>query len=318
MSCPFAGLPLDAVSSILANCESEPYDLLHIAECSRWLREAVNCPRRWQRMLAERHASVIAALFDGSAPVAAGLTAKQHFFAFDADWLNLARERAPHRLLLRMSTQCTKSWPMYYGVPPRQLTEVASRRALRQFLHDLIGLHDNLEVPHCVCDAAHFAARHPGAEVLLYDAARRADATADFDAASHSELARHMLRELVVPGLECLPIPLRLARRTQRRACLDAWHGPSHCCTQFTQLFNVDGRSELLVELVDWLPCVVFCRLCLRWARERAYLSVLLMAPVLLCSVAITLFALPAMLLAACSEEGFRLGKNGHGPAHVV
>ena len=68
-------------------------------------------------------------------------------------------------------------------------------------------------------DVSDFVHHHPGADLIITDAAEEADATDLFEINGHSDAALRVLDRLVVPGLEAIPYDYELdALKRRRRA----------------------------------------------------------------------------------------------------
>jgi len=179
-----SGSDFSAVSSLLA-----------LSRVSRVLHAAAGSKSTWHSLITRRHRAVLRVLFDGVVPEPrAGLTWKQHYYEFSSSWKQLAMERTPSRLLLAIRSD---------ELAPK------ARRSRRGV--STLGVYD----------VTLYAWEHPGAEMLLMEAADEPDATDLFRLTEHSDHARRVLRSLAVPGLRGLPIDhehesLRRSRRRSR------------------------------------------------------------------------------------------------------
>lgn len=209
--CALTSLPAELQLAICAVCGE--VDLLALSGCCRSLRSLVDDGSLWEPLIRRRHSRVIAALFDGVVPSPGGGRAwTHHAFAFDREWLDMARQRSG-RVLLRMSANCIARRPSHLGVPsvfPKWLyVRVPGFGELA--LKNLFGLH--AAPPRFgVFDVTDFVDQHPGADQILLDAACLGDCTLEFDASNHTERARSILRKLAIPGVAALPPLPPLAR----------------------------------------------------------------------------------------------------------
>lgn len=204
-------LPDEVILSIAGHCPES--DLLELSGACRHLRallDGTSAPTLWEPLIRARHADCIDALFGGKVPPPlAGTSWKCHAFEFDRTWLELARQRHPGRVLLRMTSNCAASDRSYLGVPP-----APPRRDVWLYLRvpffdvvlplrlDVLGIYWPSAPTYGIYDVTPFLESHPGAPDLLLSVAREDDCTMSFDAANHTERARAILRKLVVPGLE--------------------------------------------------------------------------------------------------------------------
>lgn len=220
-STALASLPGDVLMHIATSCAEA--DLLAMSASCRSLHAMVEAPSLWQAKICGRHARALGVFFAGAVPPPpAGLSWKQHAFAFDREWLAMAR-RASGRTLLRMSSNCALSDPAYLGVPPARGPVASNLRlpgsARVHPIHlDLFGW--CCEPTFGIFDATEFVAHHPGAEQMLHAASLEDDCTDSFDAANHTERARTILRQLAVPGMQALPQLAPLTRPRPRPSTL--------------------------------------------------------------------------------------------------
>eukprot|EP00966_Prymnesium_polylepis_P074104 1719787-Prymnesium_polylepis.1 len=160
-------LPLDLIRHVTSHLSI--VGLLTLSRVSRRLSahdEAV-----WRERLEQRHRRVLAVLFGGVAPAPhPPLMWKQHYFDFAARWKERA-EQSTGRVLLVIGDRVLGGGGATYGV----------------------------------YDVTEYRFQHPGAEMLLAEAAEERDATELFEITSHSMAARRTLKSLAVAGLEALP-----------------------------------------------------------------------------------------------------------------
>jgi len=166
----------------------------------------------WRELLARRLAPMATAFFGGTLPPpAAGTSFKRHYFELSASWKKQAQEHTG-RLLLQIGTQ-QSSGQKAHALKSAWDVSTSWRRPNQ---YDTFGVYDVTE----------FAHEHPGADLMLIEAIKAADATNIFESARHTDSALCRLSTVVVPGLEAVPYDrelnaLRLHRQAQRR-----WLGP--------------------------------------------------------------------------------------------
>ena len=177
---------------------ADAVSLLAASRACAALRAAANEEQVWTALLWRHHSRILRLLFHGQPPRENdGLSPKQAYFEFARSWKLLAQRRSG-RLLLKIDGEAAGGLAGTFGV----------------------------------YDATEYAPQHPGFELIVEDAAEEEDSTSTFAAASHTSLAKAILRSLAVPGLECIRYDgedvqlAALRRRTLHRSyllCLRAW-----------------------------------------------------------------------------------------------
>tara|TARA_B110001452_G_scaffold77504_2_gene63057 strand:+ start:974 stop:1957 length:984 start_codon:yes stop_codon:yes gene_type:complete len=242
-------LPAELLASVAHHLD--PDSLLSLGASSRALCAVASDPEEWRERLWLQHSRILASLFDGSVPEPrGGRSWKQHFFDFSTSWKEQAMRRGDRLLLVIGSAEAS----------PR-----GSSRAPHTFgVYDVTSYKDD----------------HPGAEMLLLEAAEERDASGLFGDAWHSDTARRRLLTLAVPGLEALSREEALGPRCHRRH-RSWWHKPRDVRSL------ASGLAALLVllcvpALVDRLvdaPCLtsamIGCAALRRWPWEACAGTVL-------------------------------------------
>ena len=177
--------------------------MMALAGCCRALRDAADDPTVWRDLLARQLAPMVRSFFDGELPSPEeGLSWKRWHFELRSSWKQRA-QRLTGKLLI----------------------QVCSQRLSGRQPDELISIWDAGDFwwaprPHTygVYDVSSFVYVHPGADLIIKDAAAEADATNTFEINGHSDAAVRMLATLAVSGLECLRYDLALedARRRAR------------------------------------------------------------------------------------------------------
>ena len=215
-------LPPELLACVAHLLDAE--SLLSLGVASRGLHAAVDDPLLWRTRLRRQHSRILASLFDGSVPEPrSGLSWKQHFFDFSTSWKDRAMRQTPGRLLLVISS--TEAAPRGSGL----------RRATARETYG-------------VYDVSSYVDDHPGADVLLAEAAEERDASGLFGDAWHSDAARRKLLSLAVPGLEALSRDEALGSRCHRRH-RSWWHQP----------WDARSFASGLTRLVLALAAAVLC-----------------------------------------------------------
>eukprot|EP00908_Phaeocystis_cordata_P024384 Transcript_6844.p1 GENE.Transcript_6844~~Transcript_6844.p1 ORF type:complete len:294 (-),score=56.28 Transcript_6844:83-922(-) len=202
-----SGLPPELGTEVARHLSA--VGLLSMAAVSRASRTVADDDLVWRQLLARQLEPMVKAFFDGALPLPeAGHTWKIHYFVLRSTWKHLAQKRTG-KLLVQIGTQRPS------GREP----------------HELISILDAGDLwwptspkTYGVYDVTTFVHRHPGADLIITDAAETADATHLFEINGHSDAALRMLTALAVPGLEALPYERELdALRRRRRRARDGW-----------------------------------------------------------------------------------------------
>ena len=191
---------------VAGNCGLLP--LLSLSQVSRGCREAARDEQVWRALLVAQLRPMTKVFFGGVIPSPGdGRTWKQHYFELRWSWKQLAQERTG-RILVQIGAQ----WPS--GRRPNELVSIWNVSDMWYTTGpDYFGVYDCTD----------FVAHHPGADLIIRDAATAADATSTFEMAAHSDIALQKLATLVVTGLEALPYDHDLVtlRRRSRLRWLD-------------------------------------------------------------------------------------------------
>ena len=101
-----------------------------------------------------------------------------------------------------------------------------------------------------VYDVTTFVHHHPGADLIITDAAEEADATHLFEINGHSDAALRVLNKLAVPGLEAIPYDHELdaLKRRRRARWSHIWRG-----ADLHSLLTIGLASGCVASLVDFL-----------------------------------------------------------------
>lgn len=200
----------------------------------------------WKVLLCNLNKDVLQKLFDEEPPLPQhGHTWKRHFFEFERNWLNLARSRTG-RLLIRMNTVCAmaEDWP-HYGVPWHFVqAKCACRGIVCRGIQHTYGVYDVTE----------FAPHHPGSSAMLDLAIQSFDSTDLFDSISHSQHARRLLSEMIVPGLDAIPycdasLPLRLPKSGNERFWELFYRLADWLCGLVTAVLHSCTKKKLLKSI---------------------------------------------------------------------
>ena len=202
---------------LLVASQLDAVDLMALARCCRSLRDVADDPCVWRDLLARRLAPMLRSFFDGELPPPEeGLSWKRWHFELRSSWKQRA-QRLTGKLLVQVGSQ---------RLSGRQPDELISIWDASDFWWaprgDTYGIYD----------VSTFVHVHPGADLIIKDAAAEADATDTFEINGHSDEAVRRLATLAVPGLERLPYDLELddARRrarSRRLGVLDPQHLPT-------------------------------------------------------------------------------------------
>ena len=258
-----AQLPADLLLIICSSCSAA--DLLAASCVTKTLRAVIDdSPILWEKILVDRHSRIITAFFHGIVPQPSlHHSWKMHAFAFDREWLTLARAESG-RILLRMRSDCAAQGSDYdFGVPPRRAHLLTLRMPWTEMAFPINVELFGLGLTFGIYDVTDFVALHPGADQILLDAAVEDDCTEGFDAANHTERARSILRRLAVPGLEAMT-PLPPLARTRPNPLI-------RCAVAMLMWVRwVRSLPGLLCSFVRhhcalvwlWLACLLVHRLC--------------------------------------------------------
>jgi hypothetical protein len=101
-----------------------------------------------------------------------------------------------------------------------------------------------------VYDVTAFVHQHPGADLIITDAAEEADATHLFEINGHSDAALRVLDKLAVPGLEAIPYDHELdaLKRRRRARWSHIWRG-----ADLHSMLTIGLASGCVASLVDFL-----------------------------------------------------------------
>ncbi|KAL3910008.1 MAG: hypothetical protein SGPRY_009217 [Prymnesium sp.] len=218
-----ASLPAELLDVILGSLDASC--LLALSHTSRALRTCADHDVLWQSLIRLRHDTVLRILFDDEVPPPRdGMSWKKYYFYFSAAWLRMAQARTG-KLLLMINTACIKPG------------------------------HSFSEQSFAIVDVTFFASAHPGADNLIIDLVETGeDATLPFLMAAHSWHALRILRELVVPGLECVS--------------LDLYDPVDHKQTRAPRWTHLSSLTRLPKMGWQWLSSKVLSQASLRFALK--------------------------------------------------
>lgn len=144
----------------------------------------------WRALLTRKLRPMLDAFFDGEIPEPAiGRSWKEHFFELVSSWKRVAQERTG-RLLVQVAQQKLS------GRGPHETLSVLS------LWKELWGARPSSTFG--VYDVTSLADIHPGADLVIAEAAIARDATEIFEMAAHSDAAVRRLSRYAVPGLEAV------------------------------------------------------------------------------------------------------------------
>lgn len=202
---------------LLVASQLDAVDLLSLASCCRALRDVAEDPSVWRDLLARRLAPIVRSFFDEELPPPEdGLSWKRWHFELRSSWKQRAQRRTG-KLLVQVGSQ---------RLSGRQPDELISIWDAGDFWWaprpDTYGIYD----------VSTFVHVHPGADLIIKDAAAEADATNTFEINGHSDEAVRRLATLAVPGLESLPYDhtledARRRARSRRLGMLDPQNVPT-------------------------------------------------------------------------------------------
>ena len=209
MSLPLLELPPEILRIVTGHLLA--VDLLSLAACSRACRAVAGDETIWETLLARTLAPMVQSFFDGNLPKPPRQsTWKRYYFELSRDWKRLAQERTG-----------------------KLLVQIGEQKLSGRGPHDLIPLFDMRDCwpsrpkTYGIYDVTKFIDLHPGADLIIKEAADEADSTCSFEMNGHSDEAVRRLRKMAVPGLEALPydhdLDDRRRARLQRRYLRSAW-----------------------------------------------------------------------------------------------
>ena len=252
MESAFQSLPPEILSHVALR--TRPLDLLSLALVNHACSVAATDEATWEVLTAQHLKPMVGALFDGQLPMPRG-SWKRHFFMLRSSWKRLAQERTG-RLLVQVGEQSLT------GRGPEDLVS----------LFDVVWDRPRPRT-YGIYDVTSFIDSHPGADLILREAAEEIDATETFEMNGHSDQAVRMLRTLVVKGLEALPYDhelddectkRRLSRLSLLRRC---WHDLKHSVTLWLLVIGLaswsSGNGRFFVVLAVSLAIILAYAVCI-------------------------------------------------------
>jgi len=227
-----AALPSELLPTVAGHLDA--VSLLSLALVSRVCRVVAYDDALWVALLSQQLAPMVRSFFDGTLPaVPPDWTWRQYYFELRSSWKQMAQQRTG-RLLVQVGEQCMS------GRKANELTPI----------FEIIGeLWRPRPKTYGIYDVTAFISVHPGADLIIRDAAAEADATATFEINGHSDEAVRRLRTLVVAGLEALPYDHALDdRRLSRHRCRWLEHQAYRCAALLSTL----GVGALLWLVLSW------------------------------------------------------------------
>lgn len=214
----------------------QPAGLLALGGACRACRAAADHDSLWRELLHRQLQPMLHAFFDGvlPPPEAPGRSWKRHYFDFRGSWKRQAQKRTG-----------------------RLLVQIGKQRPSGRAPHELISMLDVSELwwpprpdTYSVYDVTTFVHHHPGADLIITDAAEEADATHLFEINGHSDAALRVLNKLAVPGLEAIPYDHELdaLKRRRRARWSHIWRG-----ADLHSLLTIGLASGCVASLVDFL-----------------------------------------------------------------